>query len=48
MPKKKDDSPRQGPKTDRIAYKNYLGNMSVDMDKPKPWASILTKGENKV
>lgn len=48
MPKKKEDASRLGPQTDRIAYKNYLGSMSMDMGKPKPWTSILTKGDNKV
>ena len=37
-----------GPHTDRIAYKNYLGSVSVDMGKPPSWGNILTKGENKV
>jgi hypothetical protein len=48
MPKKKEDSPRCGPQTDRIAYKNYLGSLSVDLDQAKPWTTILIKGENKV
>lgn len=48
MPKKKEDGSRMGPQTDRVPYKNYLGSVSVDMGKPKPWTSILGKGENKV
>lgn len=48
MPKKKEGSPPTAPNTDRIEYKNYLGNISVDMGKAKPWNTILTKGEHKV
>ena len=44
MPKKKQDSRYNGPQTDRIAYKNYLGSISVDMGKPPSWGNILTKG----
>lgn len=44
MPKKKDESVVNGPKTDRIAYKNYLGSVSVDMGRPKPWNALLSKG----
>lgn len=48
MPKKKDDSRDNGPKTDRVPYKNYLGSMSVDMGKALPWKTVLAKGENKI
>lgn len=48
MPKKQNQTPPSGPKTDRIAYKNYLGSVSVDMGKTKPWTTLLSKGENKV
>ena len=44
MPKKKEDSKMGGPHTERIAYKNYLGSVSVDMGKPPSWGNILTKG----
>jgi hypothetical protein len=47
LPKKK-GSPATAPKTDRIEYKNYLGNISMDIERPKPWKSILKKSEQKV
>lgn len=47
MPKK-NNSPQMEPKSDRIQYKNYLGNMSLDMGKQKPWKTILDKGEHRV
>lgn len=48
LPKKKESPPPTAPKSERIEYKNYLGNLSVDMGKSKPWKTILNKGEHKV
>jgi len=48
LPKKRNGSPPTAPETERVEYKNYLGNISVDMGKQKPWKTVLKKGEHKV
>ena len=48
LPKKRNGSPPTAPETERVEYKNYLGSISVDMGKQKPWKTVLKKGEHKV
>lgn len=44
---KKSPSPPSAPHSDRPQYKNYLGSVSLDLGRPKPWKTILGRSEHK-